>query len=117
MQSMATSPSVPDPFDVGKLATEVADIKDRLDSIDADLGHLPGKKGFDDPGAGAMKMLFEIRANTVSSSRRHAAWGGLAAAVLVAIVKAAEGLGFLPVPHPAPAPPTPAPISVPAPAR
>jgi len=117
MQSMPPSSQTPDPFDVGKLATEVADIKERLDSIDADIGHVPGKNGFDDKGAGALKMLWEIRQNTVSSSRRHAAWGGLAAAVLVAIVKTAEGLGFLPVPHAPPAPPIPVPIAVPAPAR
>lgn len=103
-----------DPFDVGKLVAEFAEVKERVESIEANVGHMPGSKGFDDPGAGAMKMLAEMRSASQQSARRHAAWGGLAAAILVTLVKVAEGLGFIPTPAPSREP---APVSAPAPAR
>lgn len=106
-------PDAPDPFHLGGLAAKIASLESR---IDKDLGHMPGANGFDDPGAGALKMLAEIRANTVSSSRRHAAWAAGAATLIVALVKIAEGLGVVPVPargpelRPAPAYEAPPPV-------
>jgi hypothetical protein len=112
---MAAPPASPDPFDVGKLATELADIKEQVQEINQDLGRMPGKNGFDDPGAGALKMLSDIRSASRGAAKRHAAWAAGAATAIVTIVKIAEGLGFMPAPR-LPVVERPA-IAAPAPAR